>query len=164
LWKMMMMTHNVKYPDTQISEEDLSRTREKIGSIEEKEMTRTDIHRNFDERVNLFYFGIYSKHVRCLDEDDVSCPRTEQVNTVTPGHGFLTQAEKERFAKEKEEKAKLLEEKRTRLAQENLRLQATKWRNKIVRAAFFFLAALCLLWFVGSAFRESCHFLSSRWA
>ena len=43
-------------------------------------------------------------------------------------------------AKEKEERAKLEEEERTRLAQEILRqeeVQATNWRNKIVRVAFY---------------------------
>ena len=68
-------------------------------------------------------------NVRCLDEDNVACPRTEQVNTVTPGHGFLTHAAKERVAREKEERAKLLEEKRTRIVQENLSRRKSRQLN-----------------------------------
>ena len=64
LWELMMWTHNTKYPERQISEEDLADIRMKMGEIEEHEMNAQEVESKFGHTVNLFHVGIYTKSIR----------------------------------------------------------------------------------------------------
>ena len=64
LWELMMWTHNEKYPEHKIGQEDLAEVRDKIGEIEDHKMSANEVNAKFGRTVNLFYMGIYTKSIR----------------------------------------------------------------------------------------------------
>ena len=68
LWEQMRLTYNMKYPEREITEEELNDVREKIGQIQDNELTEDNIEEKFGDKVNLFYFGFYTTSLKRISD------------------------------------------------------------------------------------------------
>ena len=95
LWEVMRLTFNMKYPESEMSKQDLLKMREKIGMIEEKEMSYEDINAMFgdEDSLDVFYFGVYSTAVKLVGNIGEVKEKVSYVKE-TPGLEFMQKEER----------------------------------------------------------------------